>query len=75
MTIDRSSPVLLDTKGHPLFTCCACQTPLSASDLIDLGLRAPDRGETAEEYCDSELLNPAELRHTGCLERAVDDLL
>ncbi len=74
MTISRTVTALVGSDGRPLFTCRACRTPLSAVDLADLGLRVPDAGETADEYCHAELLDPRELRHAHCLERQVDDL-
>ena len=54
------------------FICPACDTALSTADLADLGLRGPDAAETQEEYCDTELLDPRELRHLQCLESSSD---
>jgi len=34
-------------------------------DFADLGLRVPEYGETADEYCASELVD--ELAHTSCV--------
>jgi hypothetical protein len=50
-----------------IFTCAACAGPLTEEDLGDLGLRRPDCGETVDDYCDRELLDPRELRHLACL--------
>jgi hypothetical protein len=54
-----------------VFTCAACEGPLTSPDLGELGLRTPDFGETADQYCDRELLDPRELRHLACLTKAV----
>ncbi len=48
--------------------CSGCGSPLSAADLDDFGLRTPEPGESSEDYCDAELLDPLELRHLGCME-------
>ena len=50
-----------------VFVCAVCKGPLANSDLGKFGLRRPDFGETADEYCDRELLDPRELRHLACL--------
>jgi hypothetical protein len=63
MPAGTAPPALVDSEGRPLFTCTVCHGPLAHSDLDDFGLRAPDYGESAEEYCDAELVDPRELRH------------
>jgi hypothetical protein len=50
-----------------VFECALCDKPLDASHLSEFGLRTPDNGETADQYCDRELLDPRELRHLACL--------
>ncbi|MEX1254464.1 MAG: hypothetical protein WEE64_08990 [Dehalococcoidia bacterium] len=51
------------------FVCAVCKGALAGSDLGEFGLRTPDFGETADQYCDRELLDPRELRHLACLMR------
>ncbi|MDI6858769.1 MAG: hypothetical protein QME71_10705 [Dehalococcoidia bacterium] len=60
----RSEGILLDARGLPLFCCRACQRPLTRRDFAELGLRLPDPGETAGEYCDEELID--DLTHFDC---------
>ena len=59
---------LLDERGHVLFRCAVCGEPMTRSDFFDLGLRVPDRGEDASDYCDAELIDRFE--HGACTERA-----
>ncbi|MCH7812087.1 MAG: hypothetical protein IH958_05610 [Chloroflexi bacterium] len=67
MAKQRSLSALSETSGDLLMFCRECGTDLSEADLADLGLRLPEPGEPAEEYCDSVMIDPAELRHLGCL--------
>lgn len=66
------SPTSQHTKATTCLTCPSCEAPLTNANLADLGLRVPDPGETPEAYCDAELLDPRELRHLRCSERAPD---
>jgi hypothetical protein len=59
---------LKDRNGLVLFHCAACSQALTSDDLGDFGLRPPRPGETADDYCDEELLDPRELRHLRCLD-------
>ena len=64
---NHHAPALLDAHGRPFLYCAACRAPLSAADLAEFGLRAPDFGETLDEYCEAELVATSELRHRRCL--------
>ena len=73
MTVNANRPgALKDRNGLALFFCAACTQPLTADDLGDFGLRPPPPGETADDYCDEELLDPRDLRHLRCLEHHVE---
>ncbi len=67
------SAALLDRDGHPFLACADCGSPLSASDLDDLGLPVPHQADSAEDYCDAQFLDPSELRHLRCLEAELAD--
>lgn len=60
--------ILKDRNGLAIFHCNACAGPLTSDDLGDFGLRPPRPGETGDDYCDEELIDPRELRHLRCLE-------
>ncbi len=47
-----------------MFICPRCGGELSGADVVDLGLRLPDYGESASEYCDAELVD--NLIHMEC---------
>ena len=64
MAKQHTLSALLETSDDLLMFCRECGTDLSEADLADLGLRLPEPGE---EYCDSVMIDPAELRHLGCL--------
>lgn len=69
--MESSTAPLLDFRGRVMFHCRACGAPLSLDDLVDLGLRLPERGESAAEYCDTELLDFIEHERCGRIaERA-----
>jgi hypothetical protein len=60
--------ILPNSPSHEIvFTCVVCRGPLTGWDMGECGLRPPDFGETVDEYCDRELLNPRDLRHLACL--------
>jgi len=61
---------IVDEHGRPMFFCRDCRQPMSRDDFFDLGLRTPDRGESASDYCDAELID--DFQHPACLpsERA-----
>ncbi len=73
MMNQHRSAALLDHEGHPLLDCADCGSPLSASDLGDVGLPLPNPADSAEDYCDAQLLDPRELRHLHCLEAELAD--
>lgn len=60
--------IVLDFKGHPFMLCAACGAPLRKEDFWNAGLRLPEYGETADEYCDAELVD--DLRHVACFSAA-----
>ena len=47
-----------------MFWCDQCRAPISRSDTLDLGMRLPDYGESADEYLDAELIDS--FRHPAC---------
>lgn len=59
---------LTDRDGIPMFRCAFCDVPLGAKDLNDIGLRAPDPGESRDEYIDAELIDRFE--HLACVRAA-----
>ena len=67
----HASTLATSQRRHRLH-CSGCGSPLSEADLDDFGLRALDRGESAQDYCDAELLDPLGLRHLGCVENELD---
>ncbi len=67
MTAPEVPAHLAESLREGRFVCPACNVPLTADDFAAIGLRAPDIGESADEYCDEELLDPLELRHLACL--------
>ncbi len=60
--------IVLDAKGRPFMRCAVCGAPLRKEDFWNAGLRLPEHGETAEEFCDAELVD--DLRHVACLSAA-----
>ena len=60
-----------DEHGHVMFLCGNCAAPISVDDFFDLGLRLPDRGESADEYRDAELLD--RIDHVDCARAARAD--
>ena len=70
MSSHLDTPITRHAQSPALFSCAVCERDLSPSDLVDLGLRTPDPGETAEEYCDTEVIDLHELRHLHCVARA-----
>jgi hypothetical protein len=66
--MDSYSEPLVDARGVVMFRCDACGAPMSRSDILDLGLRLPDFGESAEDYLDAELVDS--FRHPECLASA-----
>lgn len=73
MAKQRSLSALSETSDDLLMFCRECGADLAEADLADLGLRLPEPGEPAEEYCDSVMIDPAELRHLGCLAPETPD--
>ena len=68
----QHASTLSTTRHKQRLLCSGCGSPLSAADLDDFGLRTPEPGESSEDYCDAELLDPLELRHLGCMESEAD---
>lgn len=62
--MDRANEPLLDHLGRVMFYCPNCGGAVARADILDLGLRLPDNGETAGEYLDAELLDGVE--HSQC---------
>lgn len=58
-----SSPVL-DSHGRVMFQCRSCGGAVSTDDLFEIGLRLPEPGESADEYCDAELIDGVD--HIDC---------
>ena len=59
---------ILDQHGRVMFHCGACGGAISGDDFFQLGLRLPERGESADDYCDAELLD--RIDHAGCARSA-----
>lgn len=59
---------VLDERGRAMFHCGACGRPISVDDFFQLGLRLPERGESADEYRDAELLD--RIDHIDCARTA-----
>ena len=59
---------ILDEHGRVMFRCGACGAALNVDDFFQLGLRLPDRGESAAEYFDAELLD--RIDHVACVGSA-----
>ncbi len=63
--MDERGEIVLDHLGRVFMTCARCREPLRKADFWDTGLRLPEYGESAEAYCDAELLD--ELIHPACV--------
>jgi hypothetical protein len=63
---DAADRIVLATYGRALFRCSVCGTPMRERDFADLGLRVPECGETADDYCTAELLD--DLAHSSCVQ-------
>ena len=64
-----SSPTaVLDHQGRVMFRCRSCGGPVSTDDFFEIGLRLPEPGESADEYCDAELLDGVD--HVDCQRAA-----
>ncbi|HEY8172358.1 MAG TPA: hypothetical protein VIH21_04660 [Dehalococcoidia bacterium] len=61
--MNSASPIT-DEHGRAMFHCAVCRRPLTNDDFFELGLRLPDRFETAGDYFDAELID--ELEHPEC---------
>jgi uncharacterized C2H2 Zn-finger protein len=59
-----SEPVV-DRDGNVMFWCDHCGAPISRADILNLGLRLPESGETVEDYRDAELIDS--FRHPRCV--------
>ncbi len=55
---------LLDERGRVMFHCGRCGGAISADEFFQLGLRLPERGESADDYRDAELLD--RMDHVDC---------
>jgi hypothetical protein len=60
-----SANPIRDERGRPLFICRVCAAPLTFDDLVAQKLRPPDRGESASDYLDAELLDGID--HAVCV--------
>lgn len=63
--------VILDERARVMFRCGACGEPMARTDFFDQGMRLPERGESASDYCDAELIDRFE--HTACSNRQRSD--
>jgi hypothetical protein len=66
--MNHTDTPVLDHGGHVMFRCGGCAGPMSQADILDLGLRLPEPGETANDYLDAELIDA--LRHERCADGA-----
>jgi len=62
---DTYSEPIVDRNGNVMFWCDRCRLPMSRLDILDLGMRMPDYGESTEDYLDSELIDS--FRHPRCV--------
>jgi hypothetical protein len=62
--MDTYSDPVVDDHGNVMFWCDHCTAPMSRSDILNLGMRLPDYGESAEDYLDAELIDA--FRHPVC---------
>lgn len=59
---------ILDEHGRVMFRCAACGGAILMQDFFEIGLRLPERGESADDYRDAELLD--RIDHVACATRA-----
>jgi len=59
---------ILDEHGRVMFRCSTCDGAISVDDFFQLGLRLPERGESADDYRDAELLD--RIDHADCSQAA-----
>jgi len=62
---DTYSEPVVDRHGNVMFWCDHCRSSISRSDILDLGMRLPDVGESAEDYLDAELVDS--FQHPRCI--------
>ena len=65
-----SDAPIVDEHGLVMFLCGTCQGAVNVDDFFQLGLRLPERGESADEYRDAELLDGID--HVDCIRSARD---
>ena len=63
--MDEYSEPVVDQHRNVMFYCGYCGTPIGCTDILDLGMRVPDAGETAQDYLDAELVDT--FLHSGCV--------
>ena len=63
-----SDAPIVDEHGLVMFLCSTCRGALNVDDFFQLGLRLPERGESADEYRDAELLD--RIDHVDCTHSA-----
>ena len=56
---------IVDERGRVMFHCGTCGGAICVDDFFHLGLRLPERGESADEYFDAELLD--RIDHAACV--------
>ena len=66
--MDAYTGSLVDSAGRIMFRCDTCSEPISRTDILELGLRLPEAGESAGDYLDAELIDS--FRHPGCVAAA-----
>lgn len=63
-----TSDAVVDFQGRIMFYCAACGSPITKSDIFELGLRLPEPGESKDDYCEAELIDA--ITHVDCLKAA-----
>ena len=59
-----SPTAVLDRHGLAMFRCRLCGAAVSTDDFFEIGLRLPEPGESADDYCDAELIDGID--HVDC---------
>jgi hypothetical protein len=60
----QSEKTILDEAGRVMFRCGTCGGAISDDDFFEIGLRLPESGESADDYCDAELIE--RIDHVAC---------
>lgn len=62
--MNEGREIVRDPLGQVFMACAVCGGPLRKEDFWEAGLRLPENGEPAAEYCDAELVDA--LSHAAC---------